>query len=117
MMDSVDVMMDDMGFHGGLMDGFLAGYTGRWSYDTDVRWDGHSAEINGNTKTITRKMGSVLLLSATSGWTGSVEPGERLRITVRKTFEFGSAIIIAGFIQGESGKIAQGQLKIWKLED
>ena len=50
-------------------------------------------------------------------WTGSVRPGERIRISIRKTFEFGSAFIIDGIIQGESGTIAQGQLKIWKLEE
>lgn len=50
-------------------------------------------------------------------WTGNAEPGECLRITVRKTFEFGSAFIIEGFIHGDSGKIAEGQLKIWKLEE
>ncbi len=63
MMDSVDVMMDEMGFDGAHLDGFLAGYTGRWSYDTDVRWDGHSAEIDERTKTIRRKVNSVILIS------------------------------------------------------
>jgi len=66
MMHSVDVMMDEMGFDGGQMDGFLAGYTGRWSYDTDLRWDGHSADIDGRTKTITRKVNSVILISLPS---------------------------------------------------
>lgn len=66
MMRSVDVMMDEMGFDGGHMDGFLVGYIGRWSYDTDLRWDGHSAEIDGRTKTIIRKVNSVILLSLPS---------------------------------------------------
>lgn len=58
------------------------------------------------------------LLTGINGfcWTGSAEPGERIRITIRKTFEFGSAFIFDGIIDGKSGKIAEGQLKIWKLE-
>jgi len=64
LMRSVDVLMDDMGMDGGFMDGFFAGYGGRWTYDG--RWDGHSAEISSRTKTITRKIGSVLLLSQPS---------------------------------------------------
>ncbi len=60
MMRSVDVLMDEIGMDGGFMDGFLLGYGGRWTYDG--RWDGHSAEIDLNTKTIKRKLGSVLLL-------------------------------------------------------
>ncbi len=64
LMKSVDVLMDDIGIDGGFMDGFFAGYGGRWTYDG--RWDGHSAEIDLKTKTITRKIGSVLLLSQPS---------------------------------------------------
>ena len=64
MMKSVDVMMDELGFDGGFMDGFFVGYGGRWTYDG--RWDGHSAEIDPETKTIKRKIGSVLLLSQPS---------------------------------------------------
>jgi hypothetical protein len=63
MMESVDVMMDDVGLDGGFLDGFFAGYGGMWTYD---RWDGHTALIDPATKTITRKMGSVLLLSQPS---------------------------------------------------
>jgi len=66
MMKSVDVLMDEMGFDGGLLDGFLAGYISHWSYDTNIRWDGHSAEIDPRTKTIKRKMNSVILLSQPS---------------------------------------------------
>ena len=61
---SVDVMMDELNMDGAFMDGFLAGYQGTLTYDG--RWDGHSAEIDLQTKTITRKMGSVLLLSQPS---------------------------------------------------
>lgn len=50
-------------------------------------------------------------------WSGNASPGERIRIQVRKTFEFGSAFILDGVIHSETGKIAQGKLKIWKLED
>ena len=64
MMNSVDVLMDEMGFNGGFMDGFSAAYTGQYTYDGT--WDGRSAEINPTTKTITRKMGSVVLLSQPS---------------------------------------------------
>jgi len=64
MMRSVDVLRDEMHVDGGFMDGFFAGYSGRWTYDG--RWDGYSAEIDPATKTITRKLGSVLLLSQQS---------------------------------------------------
>lgn len=50
-------------------------------------------------------------------WTGTGAPGELIRITVCKTFEFGAAFIISGSISNESGQIAEGQLKIWKLEE
>ena len=56
-------MMDEIGTDGAFMDGFFLGYRGRWTYD---RWDNHSAEIDLATKTIKRKMASVLLLSQPS---------------------------------------------------
>jgi hypothetical protein len=63
LMKSADVIMDEIGSNGVFMDGFMWGYRGRNTYD---RWDGHSAEIDKDTKTIKRKMGSVLLLSQPS---------------------------------------------------
>ena len=50
-------------------------------------------------------------------WTSKAKPGDLIRITVRKTFEFGAAFILSGFISNESGQIAKGQLKIWKIEE
>ena len=64
MMTSIDVMMDELGADGAFMDGFNLAYLGRWTFDG--RWDGHSAEIDLESKTITRKLGSVLLLSQSS---------------------------------------------------
>ena len=64
MMQSVDMMMDEIGMDGGFFDGFFAPYGGKWTYDG--RWDGHSAEIDPESKMITRKIGSVLLLSQPS---------------------------------------------------
>ena len=64
MMKSVDIMMDDMGWDGAFLDGFLAGYISRWNYDG--RWDGHSAIIDRESKTIKQKVGSVVLLSQPS---------------------------------------------------
>ncbi len=67
MMKSVDVMMDEIGADGAFMDGFFYAYPGRWGRWTyDGRWDGHSAEIDPETKTIKRKLASVLLLSQPS---------------------------------------------------
>lgn len=63
LLKSVDVIMDDLGYSGIFLDGFLAGYGAMWTYD---RWDGHSAEIDTRTKKITRKLGSVILLSQPS---------------------------------------------------
>ena len=57
---SADVMVDEMSCTGVFMDGFLWAYGGEYTYD---RWDGHTAEIDPKTRTIKRKMGSVLLLS------------------------------------------------------
>jgi len=66
MLDSVDTMMDDMGYDGGFFDGFFAAYAGERTYDTGLRWDGRSAEVNLGSKTINRKFSSVLLLSRQS---------------------------------------------------
>ena len=63
MLEAVDVMLDDIGADGFFMDGFMWGYRSRWTYD---RWDGVSADIDPETKTIRRKKGSVLLLSQPS---------------------------------------------------
>lgn len=60
LLKSADVMMDEIGADGPFMDGFLWAYGGEYTYD---RWDGHTAQIDPTTKTITRKMGSVILLS------------------------------------------------------
>lgn len=57
---SGDVIRDEIGADGAFMDGFMWAYGGQYTYD---RWDGHTAQIDPQTKTITRKMGSVLLLS------------------------------------------------------
>ena len=53
-------MVDELGCNGVFMDGFMTAYGGAYTYD---RWDGHTAEIDPATKTIKRKVGSVLLLS------------------------------------------------------
>ena len=63
LMKSADVMMDDLGCRGVFTDGLMDGYMGKYTHD---RWDGHSAEIDPDTKIIKRKMGSVLLLSQPS---------------------------------------------------
>ncbi len=60
LMRSVDVMMDELGCNGVFMDGFMTAYGGEYTYD---RWDGHTAEIDPAARTLTRKVGSVLLLS------------------------------------------------------
>ena len=60
MLRSVDVMLDEIGCRGAFMDGFMWQYGSPYTYN---QWDGHSADIDPETKTITRKKGSVLLLS------------------------------------------------------
>jgi hypothetical protein len=57
---SVDTLMGEIGADGAFMDGFMWAYGGEYTYD---RWDGHTARIDPQTKTIIRTMGSVLLLS------------------------------------------------------
>jgi hypothetical protein len=63
LLKSVDVMIDEIGCNGAFMDGFFYGYGSGLTYD---RWDGHTVEIDPQTKTIKRKVGSVLLLSQPS---------------------------------------------------
>jgi len=60
MLRSVDVMVDDIGCRGAFMDGFMWQYGSAYTYN---QWDDHSADIDPQTKTISRKKGSVLLLS------------------------------------------------------
>ena len=60
MLHAVDVMMDEIGSAGVFADGIMLAYAGRYTYD---RWDGHTVAIDPKTKTVTRKFGSVHLLS------------------------------------------------------
>ncbi|NUQ65540.1 MAG: LamG domain-containing protein [Pirellulales bacterium] len=60
LLESVDVMVDEIGCRGAFMDGFMWTYGSEYTYN---QWDGHSADIDPQSKTITRKKGSVLLLS------------------------------------------------------
>ncbi|MBU0610277.1 MAG: hypothetical protein KKI08_20500, partial [Armatimonadetes bacterium] len=63
LLQSADCLVDDIGCSGAFMDGFLGGYGSPWTYD---RWDGHTVEMDPQTKTIKRKPASVLLLSQPS---------------------------------------------------
>ncbi|MGC9316804.1 MAG: LamG domain-containing protein [Armatimonadota bacterium] len=63
MMRAADMLIDDIGCDGAFMDGFMLGYGSPWTYD---RWDGHTVRIDPETKTVTRQVGSVLLLSQPS---------------------------------------------------
>jgi len=63
LLHSVDVMTDEIGCNGAFMDGYMWGYGSRYTYD---RWDGHTVKIDPQTKLITAKPGSVLLLSQPS---------------------------------------------------
>ncbi|MFA6244890.1 MAG: LamG domain-containing protein, partial [Candidatus Hydrogenedentales bacterium] len=67
LLNSVDVMMDEMGTEGVFADGFLFGYGGEYTYD---RWDGRSADIDPATHVIVRKKASVLLVTqdAMAAW-------------------------------------------------
>ncbi len=67
LLDSVDVMMDEMGVSGVFVDGALWDYGGGYSYD---RFDGHTADIDPQTKTITRLKTAVPLLQqhAIAAW-------------------------------------------------
>lgn len=63
LMQAADLLTDEIGAGGAFMDGFHFGYVSPWTYD---RWDGHSADMDLETKTISRKVGSVLWLSQPS---------------------------------------------------
>ena len=60
MLQSVDIMMDELGAAGVFADGLMLGYGDSATYD---RWDGHTVEIDPKTKTVQRKYGLVQLLS------------------------------------------------------
>jgi len=60
MLEATDYMLDEIGVTGMFADGLTHGYGGRFTYD---RWDGHTAEIDPETKTIVRKYASVNLLA------------------------------------------------------
>lgn len=67
LLDSVDVMMSEMGASGAFIDGALWDYGGAYSYD---RFDGHTADIDPQTKAITRLKTAVPLLQqhAIAAW-------------------------------------------------
>ena len=60
MLHAVDVMMDEMGAAGVFADGLMLSYGSRFTYDC---WDGHTVEIDPETKTVKSKYASVILLS------------------------------------------------------
>jgi len=59
MLKSVDVMMDDMGATGVFSDGLMALFSANFTHD---QWDGHTVEIDPETKLIRRKFASLHLL-------------------------------------------------------
>jgi len=67
LLDSVDVMLNEMGVSGVFVDGALWDYGGGYSYD---RFDGHTADIDPQTRTITRLKTAVPLLQqhAIAAW-------------------------------------------------
>ena len=68
LLESVDVMMDEIGVDGVFADGLLSGYGAASSnYPTGFvatygKWDGHTVEIDPGTKTIRKKVGLMVLL-------------------------------------------------------
>lgn len=60
MLDAIDVMLGEIGCTSMFADGFTHGYGGRFTYNA---WDGHTADIDPETKTISRQYASVNLLA------------------------------------------------------
>jgi concanavalin A-like lectin/glucanase superfamily protein len=60
MLGAIDYMLDDIGASAMYADGFVSGYARGHTYNT---WDGHSVEIDPQTKCVTRKMGNVSLMA------------------------------------------------------
>jgi len=60
MLDAIDYMLDEIGASAMYADGFVSGYAGGHTYNA---WDGHSVEIDPETKCVTRKMGNVSLMA------------------------------------------------------
>ena len=60
MLEAIDYMLDDIGASAMYADGFVSGYARGYTYNT---WDGHSVEIDPETKCVKRKMGNVTLMS------------------------------------------------------
>ena len=46
-------------------------------------------------------------------WLAAAAPGERLLVTVEKTFEFGAVKIIRGTVRNDAGIKADGEIKVW----
>lgn len=60
MLDAIDIMLEEIGCTSMFADGYTHGYGGRFTHNT---WDGHTADIDPETKTITRQYASVNLLA------------------------------------------------------
>ena len=66
MLKGIDYMLDEIGASSMYADGFFGGYAyvgGNSSGHTHDIWDGHSVEIDPNTKTVKRKLGNVALMA------------------------------------------------------
>jgi hypothetical protein len=60
MLNAIDYMLEEIGTSGMYADGFVSGYARGYTYNT---WDGHSVEIDPETKTVNRKMANVTLMA------------------------------------------------------
>jgi hypothetical protein len=85
MLEAIDFMIEKIGCTGMFADGFTHGYGGWYTYDC---WDGHSVEIDAETKTIKRKMGAVNLL------------GQDVFVAVARKIEAAGGVVIANSYPG-----------------
>lgn len=46
-------------------------------------------------------------------WSGSPVPGQRLEVTLARSFEFGPMIIMNGGVTAKGALMAGGELKVW----
>ena len=60
MLDAIDYMLEEIGTMGMYADGFVSGYARGYTYNT---WDGHSVEIDPETRAVKRKMANVTLMA------------------------------------------------------
>lgn len=85
MLHAIDYMLDEIGCLNMYADGFTHGYGGRFTYD---RWDGHTVEIDPDTRTVRRQYASVNLM------------GQDVMVEIARRIQARGGVVIANSYMG-----------------